>query len=165
MAKTVTIPITDHDSNCTAYYLVQLGYNGIAGYFFTERQYTDEIVLNNLTSGTSYDLSVTRISCNQVSSTPALLTFTATTPPTPTTFNVTQAGADVNGTWDDMSVDSYEAQRATDVGFTTGLTDVYAGVPNAFADLTVPAGTYWYRVRSVEDGVSGAWVVDTITVT
>lgn len=165
MAQTLTIPIEDNDTECMMHYLVQYKFNGDAGYFFSQLYYDSPIVLQNMQDSATYDIRITRYCCNGSISDPVDLTLITDAVPSPATLSAAQVGADVELSWTDMSVDTYEIQRATDVGFTTGLTDIYAGVWTAtVTDLAVPPGNYWYRVRSILDGVGSDWTVDPITV-
>lgn len=164
MAREITIPIEDHDSNCTQYYLVEYKYEGDASFFYSQRHYDSPIVLVNMEDDTSYTVRITRYCCNGSAATPTEFTFTTTVVTPPTGFGATQDGADVDLEWDNMSVDSYEVQRATNSGFTTGLTDVYAGSGITTTDVAPGAGTKYYRVRSVEGGVASEWATTNITV-
>jgi hypothetical protein len=165
MAQTLTIPIDDHSTACTMYYLVQYKFNGDVGYFFTDKFYDSPIVLQNMQDSAVYDIRITRYCCNGSTADPVDITTSTTPVPEPSTLGASQVGVDVELAWTDMSVDSYEIQRATNVGFTTGLTDIYSGVWVAtVTDLAVPAGSYWYRVRSIDGGVASIWIVDPITV-
>lgn len=164
MAQTVTIPIADHDTACTAFYLVEYKLTGDPGYTFSQQYFDSPIVVNNLADTSSYDFRITRQCCNGATGTPTTFTVDTTPVAVPTSFNAVQDGADVDLTWDDMSVDEYEWQRATDAAFTTGLTDIATVVPNMATDLAVAAGTYWYRVRSVLNGIVSDWATDSVTV-
>lgn len=162
MAKQVTIPVTTSD--CIQYYVVEYKTTGEVGYTFNQQYFTQPIVLENLADDTSYDIRITPYCCDGTVGTPTTTTFGTTDVPAPTTFELTQVGGDVQGDWDNMSVDSYEAQRAADAGFTTSLVDVYAGAPNTFLDTTVGAGVNYYRIRSIDNGVASAWSVNNINV-
>lgn len=164
MAQTVTIPISDHDSECTAFYLVEYKFTGDPGYTFSQQYFDSPIVVNNLADAASYDFRITRQCCNGATGTPTTFTVDTTPVPVPSLFSATQDGADVDLAWTDMSVDEYELQRVTDVDFTTGLTELYTGATNSFTDLAVPAGSYWYRVRSILNGVASEWIVDSLVV-
>lgn len=165
MAQTLTIPIDDHSTECTMHYLVQYKFNGDAGFFFSQLFYDSPIVLPNMQDSAVYDIRITRYCCDGSVSDPVDITTSTTPVPEPSLFSAAQVGVDVELQFTDMSVDSYEIERATDVGFTTGLTSIYAGVWVAtVTDLAVPPGNYWYRVRSIDNGVASIWVVDPITV-
>lgn len=162
MAKQVTIPVTTSD--CIQYYIVEYKTTGDPGYTFNQQYFVQPIVLENLADTTSYDVRITPYCCDGTVGTPTTTTFDTTDVPAPTNFILAQVGATVEGDWDNMSVDSYEAQRADNVGFTVNLVDVYAGAPNAFVDPTPPAGLHYYRVRSVDGATASAWTVNSITV-
>lgn len=163
---TITIPITDHNTEgvCTQFYTVRYKFDGASEWQFNGSFLTSPIVINNLATDTLYNFEVTRTCCDGSSSTPATFDVDTTEIVAPTSFNVVQDGVDVDGTWTNMGVDDYEWQRATDSGFTTGLTAVFStGGTNSFTDLAPGAGTFWYRVRSVVDGVAGLWATDSVT--
>lgn len=162
MAKQITIPLTTSD--CILYYLVEYRVTGNPGYSFQQNYYTQPIVLQNLSDTTSYDVRVTPYCCDGTVGTPTETTFDTDVVPAPTSFNVAQVGVDAQGTWDDMSVDDYEWQRATNAAFTTSVTAVFqTGGVTTFTDLAPGAGTFWYRVRSVFNGVASDWSVDSVT--
>lgn len=175
MAKRITIPITDHNTGgvCTQYYQVEYKINGEAGYSFSQTMFASPIVLDNMLENTIYDVRITRVCCDNVSSTPA--TFTVdTTPPedpvdlvAPTNFTAVQSGGDAVLNWDDMSgADSYELQRAANSGFTTALTTVYIGTTSGYTNTGLAGGTYYYRVRSLLTGnPPGAWATTNLTLT
>lgn len=162
MAKQVTIPVTTSD--CIQYYVVEYKTTGEVGYTFNQQYFTQPIVLENLADDTSYDIRITPYCCDGTVGTPTTTTFGTTDVPAPTTFLLAQVGPTVEGDWDNMSVDSYEAQRADNAGFTIGLVDIYAGAPNAFVDPGPGPGLKYYRVRSIDGGVASAWTVNSITV-
>lgn len=90
MAVTALIPILDHDSECSLYYLVEYKLSGDASYTslgnMLPSEYTEgsppitvwKLQIDNLVNDASYDVRVTRYCCNQAFSSPTILTFTAT---------------------------------------------------------------------------------------
>lgn len=166
MARTVTIPITD-TPDCLAYYLVEYRLAGEAGYSFSEQYFTNPIVVDNLLDDTEYEFRITRYCCNGIASTPVEFTINTTEVPAPASITPTQDGGDVDLTWASVTdADSYNVQRATDSGFTTGLTEIYTGGSTSTTDVAVPAGTYWYRVRAYIGSINtwSGWTSNTITV-
>lgn len=174
MAKRITIPITDHNTDgvCTQYYQVEYKINGEAGYSFSQMMLTTPIVLNNMLDDTLYDFRITRVCCDDVASTPAIFQIDTTpgipvTIDAPTTFTANQVGSIAVLNWDDMpEADEYQLQRATNVGFTANLTEAYIGTVSGFTDTGLAAGTYYYRVRSiVVANPPGPWSTANITMT
>lgn len=175
MAKRITIPITDHNTSgvCTQYYQVEYRISGEAGYSFSQTMLTSPVVLDNMLNDTVYEFRITRVCCNNVSSTPAIFTID-TTPPevpvalaAPTNFTATQSGGNALLNWDDMSsADSYELQRALNSGFTSSLITVYIGATSGYTNTGLAGGTYYYRVRSLKnDNPPGAWATANLTMT
>ncbi len=57
--------------------------------------------------------------------------------------------------------DSYVVERATDSGFTIGLTTIYSGASTTFQDTGLASGTtYYYRVRATLDAVTSDYGTD-----
>lgn len=163
MARTITINMTSGPP-CFQYYSVEYGVTG-QGYGAAIQYYEAPIVIYNLFDNTSYDFRITTVCCNGASSTPDTFTLNTTPLDPPDNFLANQDGADVDLTWDTVAeADEYELQRATNAGFTTGLTELYTGATNSYTDLSPGAGTFYYRVRSLATGYGdSAWVSLSIT--
>jgi hypothetical protein len=75
-------------------------------------------------------------------------------PTVPANLVATAAGSfQVDLTWnpstDNVGVTGYIVQRATDAGFTTGLTTINLGNITSYSDTSVLGGTqYWYHVKA-----------------
>jgi hypothetical protein len=123
MAKKITIPLTDHEANCTGYYLVEYKLTGATGYnSFTS--HTDQVQINNLADDSTYDVRITRQCCNGSTSAPLVLVVdTATLSPVldvPTGFALTPADGQVSADCDDVTeAETYIWEIATDDEFTT----------------------------------------------
>lgn len=175
MAKRITIPITDHNTSgvCTQYYQVEYKMNGEVGYSFSQMMFASPIVLDNMLENTIYDVRITRICCDNVTSTPVIFTVDTTEPEdpedlvAPTNFTAIQSGSNAVLNWDDMGgADSYELQRATNSGFTTGLATPYIGTTSGYTNSGLAGGTYYFRVRSLLTGnPPGAWATTNLTLT
>ena len=166
MATKASIDISDHDSNCTMYYTVSYRLSGSGpGWQYTGRQYNSPVILSNLDSGVAYDYEIVRTCCTGGNSTPLTGSFTPDVIPDPPNFLANQDGADVDLTWDAVSgADGYEIQRADDVNFTTNVIEIYNGSGTSTTDIGPDAGTYWYRIRTLDGGLGSAWNSLSITV-
>lgn len=165
MAQQITIPINDTPgSPCVFFYTVEYRFNGQPTYILYPQQfYISPIVLEGFQDGALYDIRITRTCCDGVVSDPVEFTIEASEPVAVTGLAISQVVADAVLNWDDMSgADSYEVERA-DLADYSDAANVYEGVPSTYTDTGLAAGTYYYRVRQVQDGVGGAWANDDIT--
>lgn len=165
MAQQISIPINDTPgSPCVSFYTVEYKFDGQPTYILYPQQfYISPIVLEGFQDGALYNIRITRTCCDGVVSDPVEITIEAEAFPAVTGLGISQVGADAVLDWDDMSgADSYEVERA-DLSDYSDAVNVYEGVPSTYTDTGLAAGTYYYRVRQVQNGVGGTWVNDSIT--
>lgn len=72
MAKKITIPITDHSEHCTGFYLVEYKLSSDSTYS-SFMSFTNEVVINNVLDGATYNIRITRNCCDQGVSNPLSL--------------------------------------------------------------------------------------------
>lgn len=167
MAATIVIPITDNNADgvCSLGYIVQYRFNGGTEWLYNDTFLTSPIVLENMAEGQEYEISVTRQCCDGSTATPSIFVVSAEGLPEPTGLTPSQLGADVQLNWDDYAdADSYEIQRADDIGFTTNVHN-YTSPTSNYTDTASPAMLLYYRVRAIVNGVASAWANTSITVT
>lgn len=92
-----------------------------------------------------------------------------TPPAQPTTLHATVVSSSgIYLSWDDNASDetSYELQRASDSGFTTGIvTHVLAANTRSYSETGLSANTqYWWRVRALKGSTPSDWS-STVTAT
>lgn len=78
MARKVTITVTNHDTGCAAYYIMQYKLPGDIGWITMPNQLTDTIEISGLLDDTVYDYQITRICCDGQISNPDTGTFDTT---------------------------------------------------------------------------------------
>lgn len=167
MAQQITIPIEDTPgSPCVYYYTVEYKFDGFPTYtLYPEQFYISPIVLTGFQDGALYNIRITRTCCDGVVSDPVEITIEATPILAVTGLTINQVVADAVLDWDDMSgADEYEVERGILADYSDAV-NVYTDVPSTYTDTGLAAGTYYYRVRQVQNGVGGAWANDSITLT
>lgn len=166
----VNVPIylvVSSPAECVGYYLVEYKMESETGYTSAGNQTELPIMLYNLQEDTIYNVRITAFCCNGQFSTTLEFNVSTSALEAPANFNVVQDGSDVDGTWDAVAgADNYIGERAEDSGFTVNLIEVYSGAINSFTDLSVAAGTWYYRVKAQMSGAPDSdWSTDSVIVT
>lgn len=169
MAKKITIPLTDHEDNCTGYYLVEYKITGEVGYN-TITTYTDQVTINNVADDSIYDVRVTRHCCNGGISAPLLLSIdTSTLSPVldvPEDFALTPADSQVSADCDEVTdAEAYVWEIATDDEFTVNWQWAITGTNSkTFTELD-NGTTYYLRVKARASGYADSdWTATASTV-
>ena len=87
-------------------------------------------------------------------------------PAAPTALGATPSSGSVALTWTDNATmpaaTMYKVERATDAGFTAGVTDfiVNSATATTYTDTPVASGTYYYRVRAEDAAAYSTWSPD-----
>lgn len=160
--KKITIPITDHASNCTNYYLVEWKLSSESGYNSTTWP-NDQIVISNLQDASVYDVRITRYCCNGGTSAPLILSVDTTTDSpqltTPNNFELRPDSPPVSGqlvsTWDTVAdAEEYIVQVAQDDDFTVGMVEAIVTDPTITYTFTGLDGgeVYYGRVKARASG-------------
>jgi len=69
----------------------------------------------------------------------------------------------VTATWNNISADSYELQRAVSSDYSDAA-NIYTGTAFTYLNTDVPLfKTYYYRVRGITGGVNGSWTTNTLS--
>lgn len=78
MAKTASIPITDHNDGitCTVRYGIRYRLTGAPTWISAEDQFDTPVTIPNLDASTDYDYEITRYCCDGLVSTAATGSFT-----------------------------------------------------------------------------------------
>lgn len=168
--KYIQIPITDHDDNCSTYYLVEWKLNADVGYNTTNWTAAPPIIINNVLDNSTYDVRITRFCCDGSQSSPLVLSIDTTsdspTLATPTGFTFTagveQIVADCNNV---VNADEYVFDIAEDDEFTVNFQQVVSATSdNTFTGLT--AGTVYYgRVKARGSGYQDSDYAATLNAT
>ncbi|MBJ6725979.1 fibronectin type III domain-containing protein [Geomesophilobacter sediminis] len=133
--------------------------------------YTDTTVV----SGTTYYYRVNYVSGAVTSVWSAFVSVQATPPATPTTFRATASRT--TGTTTDQvalswaaagtNIGGFTIQRATNAGFTAGLTSFnVAATATTFTNTGLPRGvTYYYRIQATNGAGASGWSTTAIVTT
>lgn len=158
----ILIPITDHDDNCSLYYLVEYKAQGETAWTSFETNITtieNYLTIENVADGIIYDIRVTRYCCNGATSQVLTLTKDTTTPSTqlatPANYTLTpnaNAG-ELDADCDDVaSATEYIFEVAKDIDFTIDKETA----TNATSDYTftgLDTGvTYYGRAKARANG-------------
>jgi hypothetical protein len=154
--KQITIPITDHADNCTAYYNVEyklstdIAYNSF-------KAFTDRVVISNVFDASVYNVRITRYCCNGSSSAPlTLIVDTSTDSPvlvTPTGFSLTPGAAQIAANCDDVTdAETYVWEIATDPLFTAQYQRFETTVSNKTITELTSGTLYHVRVKATASG-------------
>lgn len=156
MSKKITIPITDHADNCTAYYNVEyklstdINYNSF-------KAFTDRVVISNVLDTSVYNVRITRYCCNGSSSTPLVLSIDTTTDSpvldTPTGFGLTPGSVQIAANCDDVTdAENYVWEIATDPLFTAQYQVFETAVSNKTITGLTSGTLYYVRVKATASG-------------
>lgn len=156
MAKQINIVVTDHANQCAGYYLVEWKLTGALAYNSTKK-YTDTFSIPNLEDAETYDVRVTRVCCDGVSSTPEtdIVDTTSDSPQldAPLTFVAVAGGStgEIDVSWLSVTdAENYECQLSLTDDFNViahTLITIDPTVSGTISGLT-PSATYWGRVRA-----------------
>lgn len=160
--KKITIPITDHDENCTQYYLVEYKLTGAAGYS-SFHSFTNEVIVSNLEDESTYDVRITRFCCNGSSSAALELEVDTTTDSpqldAPENFTLevdeTPVTGELIGSWDSVAeAEGYTAQISSTSDFTNIVYIINTAAPLTDSPATglTPGNTYYGRVKAIASG-------------
>jgi len=135
--KYIQIPISDHDTNCSIYYLVEYKLSTDTGYNSFNWATAPPIKINNVIDDSTYDVRITRFCCDGSQSAPLVLSIDTTTNSpqlaAPTglalTPGVTQLAADCNNV---VNATEYLFELAKDSDFTVE----YQIASNSTSDYT-----------------------------
>lgn len=153
MARKVTIPITDHDTEgiCTVNYTVAYKRSGDISWA-SATYHIPPIEVTNLDDDTEYSFRITRHCCDGLTSAALELTVdtTLTSLATPANFTAAPGDLQVVLDWDAVTnAESYTLERADDDAFTTNLITLYTGSTTGYTDTDVSNGTpYYYRLKA-----------------
>lgn len=151
MARKVTVTVTNHGSDCTAYYIFEYKLTADTGYTQLPTQPTASFEINNLQDCQTYDYRITRFCCDGGVSTTATGTFSTCVPLSAVTgFTATGGNEQMTLEWDNMpTATNYVIERDTNPAFTSP-TEVYNGAHTAsyVDDPLSAATTYYYRIAS-----------------
>ncbi len=150
MSVNISIPITNHDTGCVAYYYVEYKLNGEVGYNAMPQQTEVPIEIYNLQENTIYDFRITRTCCDRQQSNTLEFQFDTTQLTAPENFTATPSDGQVQLDWDAVTnAAGYTLERADDDAFETNLTALYDGTNLTYTDTDVSNGTiYYYRLRA-----------------
>ncbi len=156
MSKKITIPITDHADNCTAYYNVEYKLSTETAYN-SFKAFTDRVVLNNVLDTSVYNVRITRYCCNGSSSAPLTLVIdTSTDSPvldTPTGFSLTPGDTEIAANCDDVTdATNYVWEIATDPLFTVMYQSFTTTVSNKTITELTNGTLYHVRVKATASG-------------
>lgn len=160
-AKNITIPITDHDDNCTTYYLVEYKLSSDSAYT-SFQWFNDQIVIGNVLDASEYDVRITRYCCNGATSAPLILLNIDTTTDSPQlaapaayTLTPNANPGELDAAWTDaVNATEYISQVAKDASFTVELQTATINDPtvtNLWTGLDTGA-TYYGRVKARASG-------------
>lgn len=150
----IFIPIIDHGSECTAYYLVEYKLVADSGYIVLPFQFNTPIEIKGLQENQSYDVRITRFCCNGDQGTPTTTTINTGSLDAPTGFTATGGTGEITLVWDNMpDATNYIIQRDTVNTFPAPI-EVYNGAHTAsVVDSPLTPGTqYFYRIKSQASG-------------
>lgn len=165
--KTITIPIPNHDDNCTVYYFVEYKLNSDVNYN-SFQWYTDRVEIPNVADNSVYDVKITRYCCNGGTSAPLVLSIdTTTTSPqldTPTGLALTPGVEQIAANCDDVTdAQEYVFQIATDSAFTVNLIEAVSATSN-YTFTERETGTLQYvRAKARADGYQDSEYCTTVT--
>lgn len=77
MAQLISIPITDHDDECTTRYTVEYKEDGAIDWISAPDQFESPVTISALADATDYNYRITRYCCNGLVSAPATGNFTS----------------------------------------------------------------------------------------
>ncbi|MCB9047206.1 MAG: hypothetical protein H6550_13820 [Chitinophagales bacterium] len=149
MARKITIPLTDHDANCSTSYTVSYKLDGDT--LWTSQPYfIPPFEINNLMVDSLYNIKITRHCCDGVQSTPLELSVNTSILAAPAGFTATPGDTEVALDWDDVtSATSYTLERADDTAFTVNESVIYTGAASNYTDTGLTNDqTYYYRVKA-----------------
>lgn len=165
--KTITVPLTDHDANCTTSYLVEWKLSTDANYV-NNTQFSSQIVIENVLDNSMYDVRITRNCCNGGTSAPLILSVdtTSNSPQLaqPTGLGLTPASealaADCN---DVVNATSYVFQLAKDNEFTVDFQEQISATSD-YNFTGLESGTAYYcRVKARASGYADSIYSSTVS--
>jgi hypothetical protein len=169
MAKKITIPLTDHEDNCTGYYLVEYKLTGESGYT-SFNAYSDQVVINNLADDSTYDVRITRNCCSGIVSAPLLLTVdTSTVSPeldVPDNLVLTPDDTEIAADCDNVTdAELYVWHIAKDDEFTVNFQEVVTTMSNHSFTALDNDVLYYVRVKARASGYADSEWTATETAT
>lgn len=165
--KTITIPITDHDANCSLSYLVEWKLSTDANYV-QDTQFTPPIVIENVLDASTYNVRITRNCCN--SGTSAVLAIdvdTTSNSPVldkPLNLVLTPGAESMDADCDDVvNATQYVFQIAMDDEFTVDFQEQISATSDYNFTGLISGGVYYVRVKARASGYADSPYSDTAT--
>lgn len=168
--KYIQIPITDHGSTCTSYYLVEWKLSTDTGYNTMNWAVEPPIIINNVLDASTYNVRITRFCCDGSQSVPLTLNVdTSSNSPQldqPLNLTLTPGTETINADCDDVAnADEYVFQIADDDEFTVNMNEFIAAMSEYDFLNLISGGVYYVRVKARASGYQDSIWSDTETTT